>query len=70
METISMATRRNVIDLFIFYPFYVETAMLNKRNRHVAVGFATGSPLPYPRIWIGDQKWAVDQCTRTKINKR
>jgi hypothetical protein len=29
--------------------------MLNKQNRRNAVGFATRSPLPHPKIWIGDQ---------------
>jgi hypothetical protein len=57
MEIMSTATRRDRIDLCIFYPLlYVDTAVLNKRNRRNAVGFATGSPRPYPGIWIGDQK--------------
>jgi hypothetical protein len=45
-----------MIDLRIFYPLNGENACLkNKRNRRLAVGFATGSPLPFPVNWIGDQ---------------
>jgi hypothetical protein len=49
IETISTATKRDMIDLRIFYPLNIEGPMLNKRNRHYAVGFAIGSPRPIQR---------------------
>jgi hypothetical protein len=43
------------MDLHISYPLNVQNDSLKKKKPTHAVGFATGSPPPFPAIWTGDQ---------------
>jgi hypothetical protein len=61
-------TSRDKIDLFIFPLHNIQLVPgIKKRNRRRAVGFAIGSPLPYPYTGFSDQTGSGSKHPQTNI---